>query len=244
MPVAAGVVAQTAVPLAEPDGSVKGPWLSRHGAQIVHARGVSPFDALDPILYRALTATFGTGIGMGTATRATFSDTEATAFIQNNAGAGGRYVIPLYLRFIITAAGTAGTNCNFGLRVNQAPRTVGGTLLVPNPVKSDSALTPDAVVNVGQVTLSASPGSVRQLGRAIALQRAAAPAFVVGDEILLTFGSAESVPPQVLAATAARYVVPFGPIALAPQANLAIHYWSTAQTATPSAEYELGWAEL
>lgn len=248
MPTAAGIAQQTVFPAAASDGVAKAPWMDRYGAALVRAMGIGPTDALHPILYRATTPTWGTGIAISAAARATFSATECTALFRNTAGSGGKYVIPLWVRMIMTGAGTAGTNCNFGLIVDVINRySSGGTTVTgttgANSAKSDASDTPVCTAYVGAVTALAA-SAPRQMGRGTALQRAAAPAFVVGDEILVTFGSAESCPPQVIAATASRYVVPLGPVAVAPGHSALLHYWSTAQTAAPTAEYEVAWMEL
>lgn len=248
MPNASGSVSQTVMPSAVADGTGKSLHLDRYGRLQVAALGNSVADALLPIAYRATTPTWGTGIAIGTGTRATFSATECTALFRNTAGAGGKYVIPQWVRMIITAAGTANTNCNFGLILDTINRySSGGTALTgvtgANSAKSDASDTPVCTAYAGAITALAA-SAPRQMGRSIALQRAAAPAFVVGDEIIITFGSSESLPPQVLAATASKYVVAFGPLAIAPGHSALLHYWGTSQTATPSAEYEMAWLEV
>lgn len=248
MPTAAGIAQQANLPSAVADGVAKAPWMNRYGAAHLHALGIGPIDALDPILYRATTPTWGTGIAISSAARASFLATECTALFRNTAGAGGKYVVPLWVRMIMTGTGTAGTNCNFGLTTDVINRySSGGTTLTStlgaNSAKSDASDTPVCTAYAGAITALAA-SNPRQMGRAIALQRAAAPAFVAGDEILVTFGSAESCPPQVLAATASRYVVPFAPVAIAPGHSALLHYWSTLQSAAPTAEYEMAWLEL
>lgn len=248
MPVASGPANQTALPSAASDGVVKGLHVDRYGNLLNHTLGVSALDAVHPILYRATTPTWGTGIAISAAARTSFLATECTTLLRNTAGAGGKYVIPMWVRMIITAAGTAGTNANFGLITDVINRySSGGTTLTgtsgANSAKTDASDTPVCTAYAGVVTASAA-SVPRLMGRSMAIARAAATAFVVGDEIMVTFGSAERVPSQVIAATASRYIVPFGPVAIAPGHSALVHFWSAAQSAAPSAEYEVAWMEL
>ena len=250
MPTAAGIAQQVVFPAAAGDGVVKAPWMDRYGAQLVRPMGIGPTDALHPILYRGTTPTWGVagGIAVSSGARATFSATECITLFRNTAGAGGKYVIPLWVRMIMVTAGTAGTNCNFGLILDAINRySSGGTTITgvtgANSAKSDASDTPVCTAYVGSVAAVAA-SAPRQMGRGMALQRAAAPAFVVGDEILVTFGSAQAAAPQVIAATASRYVVPLAPVAIAPGHSALLHYWSTAQSAAPTAEFEVAWAEI
>lgn len=249
MPVAAGTVQQTVIPATAADGVTKALWAGRYGehvvSQIAAARGV----VLQPVLYRGTTPTWGTGVAISDAARTAFSATQCTTLFRNTAGAGGKYVVPLWVRLVVTAAGTAGTNAHLGLIVDTTNRySSGGTTITGvtgvNSAKSDASDTAVCTAYAGAITAAAA-SAPRQMGRAAVITRAAATAFVVGDEVLITFGDVAGNPGQtVVSTTAARYTVEFGAVALAPGHSALIHFWSAAQTAAPSAEYEVAWMEL
>jgi hypothetical protein len=221
--------------------------MDRYGGLLVHPVG-DLTGVLEPIHYRATTPTRGTGIAISSAARTTWVATESTCIFRNTAGAGGKYVIPLWVRLIYTNAGTVGTNAQWGLILDTINRyTSGGTTLSgatgANSAKSDASDTPVCTVYGGALTTAAA-SAPRQMGRGTSITRAAATAHIVGDEVLFTFGAVGNAGYGVLAATAGRYVVPFGQVAIAPGHSAVLHYWSAAQTGAPQAEYEVAWMEL
>lgn len=197
-------------------------------------------------VFVAQTATPGTGITISPATGTTFSDTQATVGIQNadtvpSLNNSGRDVIPLWVKLIITAAGTAGTDDHFASRLDSALRLSGGTQLVAKNVNPSYAAGDDCAQVFVLPTVAAATGNVRNVGRAEG-RKAAAPAYVVGDVVTFLFGSVEQVQAQAITPTTAiGLVLPLPPVVIPPGWSWVLNEWMTARTAAQSAEVEIGY---
>lgn len=197
-------------------------------------------------LWTATNATFGTGIALSSNTRTTFSATEAAVLMRNTDVADGLTVYPLFISLLCTAVGTDGSSAQFGLIADPNNRySSGGTALTagnPNTGNSDASI---ADIRVGNVTASAAV-SPRNIARFVG-KTASVPNWVIGDQLLITFGDGFSAGQGLLAgdSPASQISVIVPPVALSPGGNhsLLLHYWAPAQTAAPSFEVTIGWLE-
>lgn len=197
-------------------------------------------------LWTATNTTFGTGIALSSAARTTFSATEAALCLRNTAIAGGHTVFPLFLNLLCTAPGSTGSSAHFGLIVDPNNRySSGGTALTAANANTGVLTSAVADVRVGNVTTLAAV-SPRQLARFVA-KTASVPNWVIGDQLLLTFGDGFTTGQGLLAGDSPASQIPImvPPVALAPGGNhsLLLHYWAPAQTVAPSFEVTLGWLE-
>jgi hypothetical protein len=175
------------------------------------------------------------------ATGTTFGDTQAV-FGVNNVDPT-RDVIPLWLKMIVTAAGTAGTDDHFAGRLDSGAGISGGTAtLTGNPCNplaagSDTA----AKIFAGVPTVAAATGNRRYHGRAEG-RKAAAPAYIVGDVVTFLFGAVEGVQAQAITPTSAIGLVLHMPATIIPAGWCwALNEWMAARSAAQSAEIEFGY---
>ncbi len=191
-------------------------------------------------LYVAQTATPGTGITLTSATGTTFSDTQAI-FGVNNVDAALN-VIPLWLKMVITAAGTLGTDDHYAGRLDKGAGISGGTAtLTGKPASPLYSNDTSAAIFAGVPTVAAATGQRYYLGRAEG-RKAAAPAYVVGDVITILFGPVEQVQAQAITPTTAiGLVLPFPATIIPPGWCWALNEWMTGRTAAQSAEIEFGY---
>jgi hypothetical protein len=191
-------------------------------------------------LFVAQTATPGTGITLSSATGTTFSDTQAI-FGVNNVDPT-RDVIPLWLKLIITAAGTAGTDDHFAGRLDIGAGISGGTASLTgkcvNPLYGSDVA---AAIFAGVPTVAAATGKKFNVGRAEG-RKAAAPAYIVGDVVTFIFGAIEQVQAQAITPTSAiGLVLPMPATIIPPGWCWALQEWMTARSAAQSAEVEFGY---
>jgi hypothetical protein len=204
--------------------------------------------AAEGSLHVAQTATPGTGVTLTSATGTTYSATQGVFAVNNldttpSLGGQGRDHIPLWLKLIITAAGTAGTDDHFASVLDQGVRASGGTAtLAGRPVSGSFAGQDEASqIIAGVPTLAAATANARNLGRAEG-RKAAAPAYIVGDVVTFLFGAVEQVQAQaVTPTTAIGLVLPMPPVIIPPGWSWALLEWMTARSAAQSAEIEYGY---
>lgn len=194
-------------------------------------------------IFVATTATPGTGITLTSATGTAYSATQGIFAVNNLDASGGKDIIPLWLKLIITAAGTAGTDDHFASVLDQGVRASGGTATLtgknvnPNYPSNDSI----ASIIAGVPTLAAATAQARILGRAEG-RKAAAPAYIAGDVVTFLFGGVEQVQAQAITPTTdIGLVLPLPPVVIPPGWSWALLEWMTARSAAQSAEVEFGY---
>jgi hypothetical protein len=197
--------------------------------------------------FRALaSATPGTGVAQAVTTG--FSATAVPLVMVN--GSSTVRVIPHYIRLVNTATGASTTSSLAALSIDSANRySSGGTDLTGLIVNSNSALGPASAVSVlrfGTVTASAAGAGTRYFANA-SLKVQAAACWVVGDEVLFTFGDPAMAGPAGALNGAAPISITknFGPVVLGGQnSSLILHLWNVANATTaPSWALEMAWWE-
>jgi len=196
--------------------------------------------AAEGSLFVAQTPTPATGIVISAATGTTYGDTQAIFGVNNLDPALD--VIPLWLKLIITAAGTAGTDDHFAGRLDVGAGISGGTAVLTgkaaDPLYANDA---SAQIYAGVPAVAAATNSVRRHGRAEG-RKAAAPAYIVGDVITFIFGAIEAVQAQAITPTTAIGLVLHMPATIIPPGWCwALNEWMTARSAAQSAEVEFGY---
>lgn len=201
--------------------------------------------ALEGSYFVAQTPTPGTGIVLTSATGTTYSDTNSILGVNNLSAAGGpsaKFIILDYIKLIITAAGTAGTDSHVNGRLDIGAGVTAGTVLTKMNVNGLFA-SGDEVADwhAGAVTTTAKTNQARIMGRA-ELRKAAAPCYIVGDQIYLRFGVIEGVAAQAITpTTAAIVVIPMPPVVIPPGWSWVLNEWMAGRTAAQSAEVEIGY---
>lgn len=252
-----GRSARTVVPSV--DGTQGPPRMDRRNELVVKSIWNTIHQLADEgSLFVATTATPGTGVTLTSATGTTYSDTQAIFGVQNqdttqSLNGVGKDHIPLWLKLVITAAGTAGTDDHYALRLDKALRLSGGSasygvgsatvnLNVANVNPSYPAGDEVSQIFVGAPTVAAATQAVRTVGRAEG-RKAAAPAYIVGDVITFLFGAVEQVQAQAITPTSAiGLVLPMPAVIVPPGWSMVLNEWMTARTAAQSAEIEYGYA--
>jgi hypothetical protein len=196
-------------------------------------------------LYSATNPTMGTGIAMGIQT--TFSDTaNVLCMLRNNDGAGAKKVWPLYLRLICTAAGLTTTSSRMAIVIDDTNRySSGGTpVLTPNNRNMAIANTSIAIAHFGIITAAAVGGNVRRISN-LQLKTQAAPCWMVGDEVIICFGSLAAAMGLLNGAAANAIQKMVALVCIGPLLHsLLFHMWNPANATTaPSWETELCWIE-
>lgn len=202
---------------------------------------VTLLSMLDQGQYFRVTTTIGTGVatGLGVA----FSDLSAFLVMQNLDPALA--LVPHYVRLVCTGAGTNLTAAQIAVAIDLGTRySSGGTDLSARAFNANTGFTtaPLAKVYAGALVTTATTGNTREIGRAD-LKKAAAPAWNVGDEVLITFGdpAAGGAAGSLSTASATCIQRSFGPCELHSSGHsLLIHLWQPAVAVAPTFEVEAG----
>lgn len=241
MPQIYGLV-QSLPPAAGADGTQKQIRVDPFGA--VHTRSEVLAFAEGGEYFRACNPTPGTGISMGVQTA--FSDTANVLLLMRN-GSASKIVIPHYIRLLCTAAGTGATSSHLAIVADTGNRySTGGTDLLASAYncRSDQSPTPAVdVLRFGAVTALAAVAR-RILSRA-ALKTQAAPCWVVGDEIQISFAAFGETQSGAKSGSSPNAIpIAAGPIILGAQNHcLLLHVWNPASSGAPSFEVEVAWWE-
>lgn len=245
MPQSYGVASNDGLPGTAADGAQKQVQVDRYGA--LAARQEISLWAEQGAYFRTVgNATPGTGIALAVTTG--FSAT-AVALVMVN-GSTTKRILPHYIRLTNTAAGASSISGHFAISIDSANRYAsGGTDLSSLIYNANSALGPASAVSVlraGAVTASAAGAGTRYLSYGV-LKTQATPCWVVGDEVLLTFGDpAWGGTIGALSGAAAMSIVrSCGPVVLGGQDDsLILHLWNPSNAATPpSWAFEVAWWE-
>jgi hypothetical protein len=196
-------------------------------------------------LFCATTATPGTGITLTSATGTTFSATQGVFGVNNvdttpSVNGKGRNHIPLALKMVITAAGTAGTDDHYAVVLDKGARNSGGTATLTGKCTNPNFEPNDGLSQIvaGVPTIAAATQEARTVGRAEG-RKAAAPAYIVGDVVTILFGAVEQVQAQAITPTTATgLVLPVPAVVVPPGWSWSLLEWMTARSAAQSAEIE------
>jgi hypothetical protein len=223
-----------------------------YGDNMVLQGQIAPdVQALQASKYQALTAPAVTPVGVAMGIQVAFSDTANIAFIiVNGASAGGKRIIMDYILVRITAAGTTTTSSEAAFEVDPSNRySSGGTSLTVANVTTDSTqASVTSQVRHGAITAAAAGGSRKWLWQRI-IRRAAAPVWIVNDQVHFSFGSPGAYihGANVISSTDANgtaYTWPVPPAVIGPGGSGLLHIANVANATTPpSISVEAGWYE-
>ncbi len=207
--------------------------------------------ALEGSLYHALAtpAAGGTGTAMGIQT--TISETANIALMIIN-GDSLRTYLPSFIRMRCTAAGSTTTSAEAAFSVDTTNRysSGGSTLTAYKTNPSTSAPGSNATVRIGAITATAASGNRQWVGNML-IRQAAAPAWIVGDVVIFTFGiigpmsyGKAANPSDTTAAPGTVYTYPVPALAVPPGGSFLLHIANVANATTaPSFEWQVGWIE-
>lgn len=238
-------IIQSLAPSAGADGVQKQARLDKYGA--LHSRSELQAWTEEGAYFRAL-ASATPGAGIAQAIQTSFSATAVPLVMVN--GSASKIIVPHYIRLTNTAAGSTTTSSLAALSIDTANRySSGGTDLSTLIYNANTAVGPASVVSVlrfGTVTASAAGAGTRYIANT-SLKVQAAPCWVVGDEVLFTFGDPAigGAAGALNGAAATSIVKNFGPVILGGQNHsLILHLWNVANATTaPSWALEAAWWE-
>jgi len=150
-----------------------------------------------------------------------------------------------YIRLICSAAGSTTTSGHVVAAIDNGNRYSSGTASTPTPVNLYiGGPASKATIQVGPITATAATSAAILLGRSV-LRVAAAPAWIVFDEVILHFSDEGTNEAQsVTATTASRIDVWMPPVVIYPQQTFLLAPYNVANATTaPSFEYEIGYWE-
>lgn len=194
--------------------------------------------------YKAVNPTLGTGIAMGVQT--SFSDTANALAVM--VASASKQILLHYVRLICTAAGASSVSSHLAVVTDTVNRySSGGTDLKAQAVNANTGVASATSLTAlwfGAVT-AAAVSAKRQIARSV-LKTQAAPSWVVGDEVLLTFANLEGGAMGPVSGAAANAIAKtFGPVVLSgANHSLLLHLWNPSNATTPpSFEVEFAWWE-
>lgn len=226
---------QRAPPTAVADGTNIKARFARYGENFIIPVG-SDFQAIaeEGLLFRGLTPTIFSAINMAGATQTTWVATTPTITLRNSDSAGGKRIFPIACRFIFQTAGTAGTRIEGAITLDNTTRySSGGTALTIVNSNMDLSTATIGVAHAGAITATAASGSVRNVARFTLSTTIPA----VGESYTITFG-------QQNGSNHIGKGADVAPVVIGPSNHtMLIYLWSPSQSATPTVEVELVWAE-
>jgi len=237
---AQGVV-RRALPSVNAEGAEITPRYGRYGEQYTYPVGKGGvYQAADEGCYFiAHNPTSGTGLAT-TAAPTARTATKPFIMLMNQDSVGGKRVYLDYIKFIVTAAGTAGASLHidFGIDNGVGRYTSGAAMTaVPTNVNMDSNIASVCNALGGPITATAETAAYRGLGTWV--PKISIP--VVGDHYIMTFGNINSIGLGV--ATIASNICGFHPVVIGPQQTFLVYPWLPSQSAASSYEVEMGWYE-
>lgn len=199
--------------------------------------------ALEGSYFTANNATIGTAVALGVAAATTFSATAPALLIRNTDVAGGKDLLLKKLSLMAVGVNTAGTELNCAVVVDSTNRlTSGGLAATIVNLRADSAVGSIALLfSATTAVVASAAGVTARLAMRTKLRIAI---NVLGDIYRLCFGSAPASETGNLAGTTAQlFAHGAPPIVVPPGGSALIYLWSAAQTAAPTYEWQLEWAE-
>lgn len=222
------------------DGSTSEARADRTGA--LHTRNEERAWLEEGTYFRATNVTPGTGIAMGIQTA--FSDT-ANVLLLMRSSSTTTMIVPHYIKLVCTAAGASTTQSNVVVAMDTANRySTGGTDLTPQIVSANSGAAPASSIDLLRYSCTAVAAVARRVIGQSTVKVQTAPAWAVGDELVITFNDAGD-SAELSGATPRRFVTPMGHVALRGQNHcLLVHLWNVANATTaPSFMIDCAWWE-
>ena len=233
MDVIGGVVHRAGLPPQASESTYRSARMDDRGNLHVHRRGDIYTPLVEEGSYQFASTGIGTAVAPTSATRTTFLATEALLILFNNNAAGGKKIIPDFIRLVWATAPTGSSNFQVAAVLDTGNRkSAGGTVLTPACPNMGLSPTTGAVLTVGNVTATAASGSVRTIGRGNI--STAIPAIAENYNILFSQEAWQHTDKSVF----------FRPCVIAPQTSLVVYGWSTGMTAAGTVEIEVGYYEL
>jgi len=192
--------------------------------------------------YTAANAAISTGLTIGGDTQTAWVATTPTLVIYNGAAAGGVNLIIDYLKLLVTSGGTAATQLEYAVLLDNINRyTSGGTALTPKNVNMGISTSSIASVYFGAITAPAASASVRKVARGVL--RAAIP--VAFDQYVIAFGASDIScnNSQIGSTTIINHTVSAPPAVIPPGSSLLVYTWGGSMSNSPEAEVEVNWWE-
>jgi hypothetical protein len=187
-------------------------------------------------LFVAATVVPGTGVTATLATGTAFTAVAGLLTIANTDVVGGKNVIPLALKLIVTAAGTASTSVHVAHAIDDGNRGSNGTpgLLINQNVNMGMPNDTIAQVRFGVPTIAAAGPNVRYLDRAVLRNQIP----IVNDIYVITYAASDqpSGGANLAQANASVISLPAPPIVIAPQKCYVLNEWSVARSAAQAYE--------
>lgn len=194
--------------------------------------------------YIASTPTPATGITLSVATGTSFSDTQGLVGINNSDAVGGKTIYLDFIAFVVTTAPTAATQHDVAYRLDNGQRSSGGTAVAS--VNANMNFGNNSVAKVfANPTIVAATGAIRHLGHQT-IRKAAAPAYIVGDLVIIKFGGVDwagNVLANFTLTTQTAIIVPAPPVAIGPNQSFVLNEWAASRSAALSGEVFVGYVE-
>lgn len=196
----------------------------------------------------ASTPTPGTGITLSVATGTTYSDTQGLLSVDNLdtgkiQGGQSKQIYLDFISFVVTATPTAATQHDIAYRIDNANRGTGGTVVAVQNANMAYGNATMASIRANP-TIAAATANVRTLGHQT-IRKAAAPAYIVGDLVIIKFGGIEmsNALANFTLTTQTIIIVPAPPVAIGPGQSFILNEWATARTGALSGEISVGFVE-
>lgn len=193
--------------------------------------------------FTCVNPTVGTGIAGHAAPVVADTDTKALLHVFNGNAAGGKRIIPVFLRLEFTAIGAGGTTSyNVAYLDNKlaTARSSGGTAITPANAKSGGSQTTGATVYFGAV-VTAMASSVKVWA---AQCREVIP--VVTDTMTVFFGAPTGAVTSALttAGTATNHIIQYAPpVCIDPGGNFNFARIRATQSGADSYTFSFGYIE-
>lgn len=191
--------------------------------------------------FKAINPTFNTAIAWNAATATAFNELQGSLCIRNSHPDGGPHIILDYIRFQLVTAGTAATNINCVIQVDNSIRhsnPAATNIMQIFNVNSGQETDSGAICTIGALGFNGALTSKKLSTHAFAM-KTTAPA--INDVFFLNFGPVRS--NAGIAGT--TYARDCGMVALPPGGyhSFLMHIFSTSQTAAPTVFCEIGFFE-
>jgi len=207
--------------------------------------------------HKAVWGTPGGGSPPACAVQTTFSTTSAIYEVENPLplGGGNVYIIPHFVKLLVTAADSTATDFHFSGVLDPKLRFSSGGFQPISPEfgpvnvlnMNQPGVMPAAAWHFGPVVLNAAGTNRLLMARGQIKHVAAAPLCSVGDEFLFTYTGGDGITSGSIvgaATTPARYRADLGFVCVPPQSSHALLAWFPAITAGFTFEMEAGWWEV
>jgi hypothetical protein len=223
------------------DATAQGIRTSATGEQFVVPVGSGDYGLLmESSYFKAVNSTFNTAIAMSIAAATAFSEVQGSITIRNSNAVNGKDIFLDYIRVVIAAAGTGNTALSVAYQTDIITRySSGGGALTPVNCNSGGSNTTGAVVHAGALTLVTSSALAKKLNGGAAVLKTTAPA--ANDIYFFSFANTDT----TVTAPGAAVAIPCGPVLLPAGSNhtFVMHFFGAAQSAAPTAFFEIGYFE-